>query len=172
MAMNDDIKALLQLLSGGMLKAMALDATVAQVMAMYENIDGEQDWLDGIGCRGGVPSLRLMYGIFLALSRQNCIATFGRWQDAHGKLCLRFGDLFPPVPAWVTFLHEYLSWAETACHRRGYELLEYPEGLTDDLHVVVVERALLPRLAELGDRFDIVFRPAFDSQLVPIRRAR
>ncbi|SDD98049.1 hypothetical protein SAMN05216345_12619 [Cupriavidus sp. YR651] len=171
-AMNDDVKELLDLLTGETLPEDQLGAMAAQVLKTYENANEEQDWLAGIRCEGGVPMLRLMYGIFYALMRDDRIATFGRWQDVHQQLCARFERLFPPVPAWVSYQHEYLSWAETECHRRGYELLEYPECLTADLHVMVVRQAHTPRLIELGRRFGIGFRPAFDSLLVQIRRGR
>lgn len=170
--MNGDINELLDLLTGEKLSEDQLDAMVAQVLKTYEKDNEEQDWLAGIRCVGGVPMLRLKYGIFDALLREDRIATFGRWQDVHRKLIAWFEGQLPLALAQVSYLHEYLSWAETECHHRGYELLEYPECLTGDLHVVVVRRALLPRVIELGRRFDIAFRPAFDSQLVPIRRGR
>lgn len=170
--MKDDVRELLDLLTAEVLPDARLDELVMQVLRTYENVNGEQDWLVGAREEGAVSMLWLTYGLLFALVREGLIATFGRWRDVHDQLSAQFETPLPQVPREVNYLHEYLVWLEQQYRLRGYVLLEYPEHVTDDMHVLSVARKRLPRVMELAGRFRIDIKSAFDNPMESTRRGQ
>lgn len=169
--MKTSLRELVDLATDRELSEEELDRAMVTLLKEFETTDGEFAWINE-ACGEDAPLWRLIYALYYLLSDENSTAASDNWGNIHEQISDQFAEPLPDYPDGMSYLHDYLQWIDKELDERGYELLEYPEYFTDELHVICVPREYTGRILELTQKLDIGVKRALDSHMRAIGQWR